>query len=130
MCFFRGERDTRYTLCARYTLYAVAAYVVAKLQLVVDFLRNILPRTPSEKGHEVRGPRDLPKYVFQTGENSPPPMKIAGEISKKEKNEVFWHEYLTLLKQKISTFFSRSFSEIDPSLSFIKKIFRNFRFLS
>ena len=47
-------------------------------------------------------------YMFLqciTRENLPPPIKIAGEISQKEKNEVFWHEYLTLLKQNILPFF-------------------------
>jgi hypothetical protein len=35
------------------------------------------------------GPRDLSEFSFKVGENLPPPKKIAGKISAKNKNNFF-----------------------------------------
>ena len=67
-------------------MYAVAAYLVAILELDDEFSLNKFPITTPANGQAGRGPRALSKSVFKIGENLPPLMIITGKILKKEKN--------------------------------------------
>ncbi len=52
--------------------------------------------------------RDLSEFSFEVGENSPPPKKIAGEISEKIKTTFLGHEFFLLFKLKLQSFFQES----------------------
>jgi hypothetical protein len=58
----------------------------AKLGLPDEFSQKMFPITPPGNGNVGLGPRDLSEFGFKVDENSPPPKKIAGEISTKNKN--------------------------------------------
>jgi hypothetical protein len=49
----------------------------------------VFPITSPGNGNVGLGPRDLSESGFKVDENSPPPKKIAGEISAKNKNNFF-----------------------------------------
>jgi hypothetical protein len=49
----------------------------------------MFPITPPGNGNVGLGPRELSEFSFKVGENFPPPKKIAGEISAKNKNNFF-----------------------------------------
>jgi hypothetical protein len=53
------------------------------LGLPDEFSQKMFPITPPGNGNVGLGPRDLSEFGFKVGENSPPPKKIAGEISAK-----------------------------------------------
>ena len=61
----------------------------AKSGLSDEFSQKMFPITPPGNGNVGLGPRDLSEFGFKVGENSPPPKKIAGEISAKNKNNFF-----------------------------------------
>jgi hypothetical protein len=74
VCFFGDFTNTRYTLCARYTLCDVEhLHVVAKSQLHNEFSQNIFPTTPHGNGNIGSDSRQLPEFGFNVGEISPPP---------------------------------------------------------
>ena len=73
-----------------YTLGTGRPSLGAKLGLADDFFPNFFPMTPPDNGTVGRGYRDLLETGFKVGENSPPPKKIAGEISATNKNNFFW----------------------------------------
>jgi hypothetical protein len=75
----------------------------AKLGLPDEFSQKMFPITPPENGNVGLGPRDLSEFGFKVGKNSPPPKKIAGEISAKNKNNFF-----LLFKIKLQYFFQES----------------------
>jgi hypothetical protein len=56
------------------------------LGLSDDFSQKMFPITSTGNGNVGLGPRDLSIFSFKVDENSPPPKKIAGEISAKNKN--------------------------------------------
>ncbi len=70
MCFFAAKLKST-ILCA--------------LGLPDEFSQKMFPITPLGNGN-VGLPRDLSEFGFKVGENSPPPKKIAGKISAKNKN--------------------------------------------
>ncbi len=78
MCFF-AEKLKRTILCA----------LGAKSGLPDELSQKMFPITPPGNGIVGLGPRDLSEFGFKVGENSPPPKKIAGEISAKNKNNFF-----------------------------------------
>jgi hypothetical protein len=49
----------------------------------------MFPITSPGNGNVGLGPRDLSEFGFKVDENLPPPKKIAGEISAKNKNNFF-----------------------------------------
>ncbi len=49
----------------------------------------MFPIIPPGNGNVGLGPRDLSEFGIKNDENSPPPKKIAGEISTKNKNNFF-----------------------------------------
>jgi hypothetical protein len=55
----------------------------------------MFPITPPGNGNVGLGPRDLSEFGFKVGENSPPPKKIAGEISAKIKTTFLRHEFFS-----------------------------------
>jgi hypothetical protein len=55
----------------------------------MNFLKKCSPLTSSGNGNVGLGPRDLSEFGFKVNENLPPPKKIAGEISAKNKNYFF-----------------------------------------
>ncbi len=61
----------------------------AKSGLSDEFFLKMFPITPPGNGNVGLGPRDLSEFGFKVNENSPPPKKIAGEISAKNKNNFF-----------------------------------------
>jgi hypothetical protein len=105
VCFFRSESDTRFTFGARYTFGAGGPCVGDKLRLADDFLPNILPITPSEKGNEVRGPTDHPESDFKVGENSSPPKLLVAEFLGEQKYAFLNKLYNTYREKKLELFF-------------------------
>ncbi len=83
MCFFCSKTEKHYTLCS------VEPSLGAKLGLPDEFSQKMFPKTPPGNGNVGLGPRELLEFGFKFGENSPPPKKIASEISAKNKNNVF-----------------------------------------
>ncbi len=57
-----------------------------------EFSQKMFPITPPGNGNVGLGPRDLSEFGFKVGENSPPPKKIAGEISAKNILQCFVQE--------------------------------------
>jgi len=80
VCFFLGETDVRYTLCARYTLCDGRPSLLANSGLPDDFPQNIFPTTPPGNGNVGWGTRALSESGFKVGENSLPGRSAAGEI--------------------------------------------------
>jgi hypothetical protein len=80
---FCSKTETHYTLCSS------GPSLGAKLGLPDEFTQKMFPITPPGNGNVGLGPRDLSEIGFKVGENSPPPKKIAGEISAKNKNNFF-----------------------------------------
>ena len=80
---FCSETETPYILCTG------GPSLGAKSGLADDFSQKMFPITPPGNGNVGLGPRDLSEFGFKVGENSPPPKKIAGEISAKNKNNFF-----------------------------------------
>ena len=74
---FCSKTEKHYTLCS------------AWLGLPDEFSQKMFPITPPGNGNVGLGPRDLSEFGFKVGENSPPPKKIAGKISAKNKNNFF-----------------------------------------
>jgi hypothetical protein len=73
---FCSETETRYTLCTG-----------GPSRLADDFSQKMFPITPPGNGNVGMGPRDLREFGLKVDKNSPPPpKKIAGEISAKNKN--------------------------------------------
>ncbi len=72
-----------------YTLWSAVPSLGAKLGLPDEFSQKMFPKTPPGNGNVGLGPRDLSELGFKVGENSPPPKKIASEISAKNKNNFF-----------------------------------------
>jgi hypothetical protein len=58
----------------------------AKSGLPDEFSQEMFPITPPGNGNVCLGPRELSEFGFKVGENSPPPKKITGKISAKNKN--------------------------------------------
>jgi hypothetical protein len=77
---FCSKTEKHYTLCSG------GPSLGAKLN---EFSQKMFPITPLRNGNVGLGPRDLPEFGFKVGENSPPPKKIVGEISAKNKNNFF-----------------------------------------
>ncbi len=73
-----------------YTLCSAGPSLRAKLGPPDEFYQKMFPITPPGNGNVGLGPRDVSEFGFKVGENSPPPKKIAGEISAKNKNNFFW----------------------------------------
>jgi hypothetical protein len=61
----------------------------AKSGLPDEFSQKMFPKTPPGNGNVGLGPRELSEFGFKVSENLPPPKKIAGEISAKNKNNFF-----------------------------------------
>ncbi len=80
MCFFRGETDVRYTLCARYTLCDGRPSLLANSGLPDDFPQNVFPTTTPGNGNVGWGTRALSESGFKVGENSLPGRSAASEI--------------------------------------------------
>jgi hypothetical protein len=80
---FCSKTEKHYTLCS------AGPSLRAKLGLPDEFSQKMFPITPPGNGNAGLGPRDLSEFGFKVGENSPPPKKIAGEISAKNKNNFF-----------------------------------------
>jgi hypothetical protein len=59
------------------------------LGFLMNFLKKMFPITPPGNGNVGLGPRELSEWGFKVGKNSPPPKKIAGEISAKNENNFF-----------------------------------------
>ena len=72
-----------------YTLCSAGPSLGAKLGLPGEFSQKMFPITPPGNGNVGLGPRDLSEFGFKVCENWPPPKKIAGEISAKNKNNFF-----------------------------------------
>ncbi len=77
---FCSKTEKHYTLCS------AGPSLGAKLGLPDEFSQKMFPTTPPGSGNVGLGPRDLSEFGFKVGENSPPPKKITGEISAKNKN--------------------------------------------
>jgi hypothetical protein len=56
---------------------------------LMNFLKKMFPITSPGNGNVGLGPRNLSEFGFKVSQNSPPPKKIAGEISAKNKNNFF-----------------------------------------
>ena len=80
---FCSKTEKHYTLCS------AGPSLGAKLGLPDEFSQKMFPITPPGNGNVGMGPRNLSEFGFKVGENSPPPKKIAGEISAKNKNNFF-----------------------------------------
>jgi hypothetical protein len=80
---FCSETKTRFIFCTRGTSFG------EKSGLCDEFSLKMFPITSPGNGNVGLGPRDLSELGFKVGENSPPPKKIAGEISTKNKNNFF-----------------------------------------
>jgi hypothetical protein len=80
---FFSETETRFIFCTRETSLG------AKSGLSGEFSQKMFPITSPGNGNVGLGPRDLSEFDFKVDENSPPPKKIAGEISAKNKNSFF-----------------------------------------
>ena len=80
---FCSKTETHYTLCSG------GPSLGAKLGLPDEFSQKMFPITPPGNGNVGLGPTELSEFGFKVGENSPPPKKIAGEISAKNKNKFF-----------------------------------------
>ncbi len=80
---FCSKTETHYTLCTG------EPSLGAKSGLPDEFSQKMFPITPPGNGNVGLGPRELSEFGFIVGENSPPPKKIAGEISAKNKNNFF-----------------------------------------
>ncbi len=80
---FCSKTDKHHTLCS------TRPSLGAKLGLSDEFTQKMFPITPPGNGNVGLGPRELSESGFKDGENSPPPEKIAGEISAKNKNNFF-----------------------------------------
>ncbi len=83
MCAFFQQTETHYTLCTG------EPSLGAKSGLPDEFSQKMFPITPPGNGNVGLGPRELSEFGFKVCENSPPPKKIAGEISAKNKNNFF-----------------------------------------
>ena len=77
---FCSKTETHYTLCTG------GPSLGAKSGLPDEFSQKMFPKSPPGNGNVDLGPRELSEFGFKDGENSPPPKKIAGEISTKNKN--------------------------------------------
>jgi hypothetical protein len=80
---FCSKTEKHYTLCS------AGSSLGANLGLPDEFSQKMFPITPPGNRNVGLGPRDLSEFGFKVGENSPPPKKIAGEISSKNKNNFF-----------------------------------------
>jgi len=80
---FCSKTEKQYTLCS------AGPSLRAKLGLPDEFSQKMFPITPPGNGNVGLGPRDLSEFGFKVDENSPPPKKIASEISAKNKNNFF-----------------------------------------
>jgi hypothetical protein len=67
----------------------------------------MFPITPPGNGNVGLGPRDLSEFGFKVDENSPPPKKIAGEISTKKK-KILGQKNFLLFKLKLRYFVQES----------------------
>jgi hypothetical protein len=83
VCCFAAKLKSTILLCS------AGPSLGAKLGLPDEFSQKMFPITPPGNGNVGLGPRDLSEFGFKVGENSPPPKKIAGEISAKNKNNFF-----------------------------------------
>jgi hypothetical protein len=83
MCAFFSKTERHYTLCTG------EPYLGAKSGLSDEFSQKMFPVTPPGNGNVGLGPRELSEFGFKVSENSPPPKKIASEISAKNKNNFF-----------------------------------------
>ncbi len=77
---FCSETETRFIF-----LHSLGA----KQGLSDEFSQKMFPITSTGNGNVGLGPRDLSEFGSKVDENSPPPKKIAGEISAKNKNNFF-----------------------------------------
>jgi hypothetical protein len=68
----------------------------------------MFPKQPPGNGNVGLGHRELSEFGFKVGENSPPPEKIADEISAKNKNNFLGHEFFLLFKLKLQYFVQES----------------------
>ncbi len=80
---FCCETETRFIFSTRGTSLG------AKSGLSDEFSQKMFPITSTGNGNVGLGPRDLSEFGFKVDENSPPPKKIASEISAKNKNNFF-----------------------------------------
>ncbi len=80
---FCSKTEKHYTLCS------AGPSLGAKLGLPDEFSHKMFPITPPGNGNVGLEPRDLSEFGFKVGKNLPPPKKIAGEISAKNKNNFF-----------------------------------------
>ncbi len=80
---FCSKTETHYTLCS------AGPSLGAKFGLPDEFSQKMFPITPPGNGNVGLGPKDLSEFGFKVGENSLPPIKMAGEISAKKK-QLFW----------------------------------------
>ncbi len=113
----------------RHTSCAAAPYDTKKKLHTDDFSQNIFPRTTTQTCQVDRGLGALPKSVFKSGKNLLLPILTAGEIPREEKS-FFGMNFLYFLSEKIF-FFNVLFKWrlFFSSLTFIKSIFRNYRFI-
>jgi hypothetical protein len=81
---FCSKTETRFIFCTRGTSLG------AKSGLCDEFSQKMFPITSPGNGNVGLGPRDLSEFGFKDNENSPPPKKIAGEISAKNKKQLLW----------------------------------------
>jgi hypothetical protein len=77
--FFCSETETHNTLCT------CGPSLGAKSGLPDEFSQKMFPITPPGNWNLGLGPRDLSEFGFKVNKNSPPPKKIAGEVSAKIK---------------------------------------------
>jgi hypothetical protein len=105
-----------YSICAFFQQNWNALYFVhwwtfslwAKSGLPDEFSQIFFPITPPGNGNVGLGPRELSEFGFKVGENSPPPKKIAGEISAKNKNNFFGTWVFSTFKLKLQYFVQES----------------------
>ncbi len=91
-------------------LYFVLCWTISQSKIGASwwiFSKNV-PYPPPGNGNVGLGPRDLSEFGFKVGENSPPPKKIAGEISAKNKNNFFGTWVFLRFKLKLQYFVQES----------------------
>jgi hypothetical protein len=99
---FFSKTETHYTLCTG------EPSLGANSGLPGEFFQKMFPITPPGNGNAGLGPRELSEFGFKVGENLPPPKKIAGKISAKNKNNFFVTWVFLLFKLKLQYFVQES----------------------
>jgi hypothetical protein len=80
---FCSKTKTHFIFCTHGTSLG------GKSGLSDEFSQKMFPITSPGNRNVGLGPRDLSEFGFKVYENLPPPKKIAGEISAKNKNYFF-----------------------------------------